>query len=167
MSNKLHKEKPQIKSKRISVFRIILLVFLIIVFTCILLDIFTTTIRFDKKLDAIVEGKDYYIEEITITKKAYDSYYSTPESSVETTNYFFYYDDSFQKKLFVDGDTYNEYVVGDKVSAYTMDHSNYVFKKEGLLGKEFSNNEIKKGIGGFLGSCILLLCILIWADSKK
>ena len=56
MSNKLHKKKPQIKSKRISVFRIILLVFLIIVFTCILLDIFTKTIRFDKKLDAIVEG---------------------------------------------------------------------------------------------------------------
>lgn len=165
MSNKLYKEKPQIKSKRVSVFRIILLVFLIIAFTCIWLDIFTTTIRLDKKIDAMVEGKDYYIEEVTITKKAYDSYYAG--SSVATTNYFFYYDYSFQKKLFVDRDTYKEYIVGDKVSAYTMDHSNYVFKKEALLGKEFRNNEIEKCIGASLGAGILLLCVFIWIDSKK
>jgi hypothetical protein len=116
----------------------------------------------------MVEGKDYFIESVKITKKDYDSYYGTEDSSVETTNYFFYYDDAFQKKMFVDADTYKKYNVGDYVNAYTTDYINYGFTKEALLyGTEYKNNELKKCLGVLLGAALVLYSLWMWIDFKS
>jgi hypothetical protein len=137
-------------------------------FLGIWLDIFLTSSYFNRELDKMIEGRDYYIETVEITKKDYDSYYSTPDSSVETTNYFFYYDKSFQKKMFVDKDTYKKYSVGDKVKAYTTDHVNYGFTKESLLsGSLYRNNELKKCIGVILGVGLIFYFIWLWIDFKN
>jgi hypothetical protein len=137
-------------------------------FLCVWIDIFLTSSRFSRQLDAMIEGTDYYIEAVEITKKDYDSYYATPDSGVETINYFFYYDESFQKKMFVDEDTYKKYSVGDNVNAYTTDHINYGFTKESLLsGTVYRNNELKKCMGVILGAALFLYSVWMWLSFKS
>lgn len=163
VSKKESKRKFKLGKK----FYVILLVVLIIVFIYVCTDIFLTSSEFSKELDSMIEGKDYYVEEVTITGKDYDSYFSTPDTSVETKNYFFYYDFIMEKKMFVDEDTYKKYNIGDKVLAYTTDHSNYGFTKESILPTiEYKNNELKKCIGVVLGVSILLLRFWMWINSK-
>jgi hypothetical protein len=168
MSNKLYKDKTKITPRRWKTFRIVILSLLVIMFLCVWIDIFLTSSRFSRQLDAMIEGTDYYIEAVEITKKDYDSYYATPDSSVETINYFFYYDESFQKKMFVDEDTYKKYSVGDNVNAYTTDHINYGFTKESLLsGTVYRNNELKKCMGVILGAALFLYSVWMWLSLKS
>jgi hypothetical protein len=170
MSKKLRKGKTKVTSspRKSMACRIVVLLILVIMFSGTWLNIFLTSSCFNRQLDKMVEGTDYYIEDVKITKKDYDSYYSTPDSSVETTNYFFYYDESFQKKMFVDEDTYKKYSVGDSVKAYTMDHENYGFTKESLLyGTEYRNNELKKCIGVILGVSLIFYFIWMWLTFKS
>jgi hypothetical protein len=151
MSNKLYKDKGKSVSRKWRRLHFVIISILVIAFIGVWIDVFLTSSRFSRRLDAMAEGKDYFIESVVITKKDYDSYYATAESSVETTNYFFYYDTAFQKKMFVDADTYKKYSVGDQVNAYTSDHINYGFTKEALLyDTVYRNNELKKCLGVIL-----------------
>jgi hypothetical protein len=168
MSNKLYKAKTKITSRRWKVCRIVLLSLLAIAFFSVWADVFLTSSRFSGQLDAMVEGKDYFIESVKITKKDYDSYYAPEDSGVATTNYFFYYDDAFQKKMFVDADTYKKYNVGDYINAYTADYINYGFTKEALLyGTEYKNNELKKCLGVILGAALVLYSLWMWIDFRS
>ena len=169
MSNKLYKEKPQVYHKNKKIIYFSLLIILCLAFVVIWLDIFMTSLKFNRELHGMIEGRDYYIEEVTITKKDTDSYYGTPDSSVATTNYFFYYDTSFQKKLFVDHTTYNEFKVGDKIPAYTINHNDYAYTKDGLLlmKSNYRNNEIKKAIGVILGGVLVLKILFGLLDKKS
>jgi hypothetical protein len=165
MSNKLYKDKTKITSRRWKVCHIVILSLFVIAFLSIWVDIFLTSSRFSGQLDAMVEGKDYFIESVKITKKDYDSYYAPADSGVATTNYFFYYDDAFQKKMFVDADTYKKHSVGDYVNAYTSDHINYGFTKEALLyGTVYRNNELKKCLGVILGAALVLYSLWMWLE---
>ena len=54
-------------------------------------DVLLTSLRFDKQLDKMVEGKDYYIEEVRITKKYIDSYSATNDKvPAYTTDHVYY-----------------------------------------------------------------------------
>lgn len=162
MSNKLYKTPPP----KIKSFRMVYIIFAIfsLCFVYVWGSIINTSIKFNNNLNSAIENKDYFIEEITIVKKDYDSYYSTPDTSIETTNYFFYY--SSDKKMQVDRDTYVKYSVGDKISAYTADHKNYKITKEAILPQdEFKENEIKKPIGVILG--ILTWSLFLYIKFEK
>lgn len=164
MSNKLIKEKPL---KKLNKFHILLFVAFIIAFIVNWVDVFLTTSRFNRQLDEMIEGIDYYVEDITLIKKDCESYYSTPDTVVETTNYYFYYDYGSPKKMFVDRETYGQYAVGDKVPAYTIDHINYGYTKESLLpDNDHTNNEIKKAIGILLGISNIVYGVWIWITYK-
>lgn len=163
MSNKLIKKT----TKKLNKFHILLLIVLIIAFVINWVDVFLTTSLFNRQLDEMIEGIDYYVEDITLIKKDYDSYYSTPVTVVETTNYYFYYDYKSPKKMFVDKETYSKYAVGDKVPAYTIDHINYGYTKESLLpDKAHKNNELKKAIGVLLGISNIVYGVWIWITYK-
>lgn len=160
MSNKLYRKKPH---KKLNVFHIILLVVLIIAFIINWVDVLRTSLHFNKQLTEMVEGIDYYIEDVTINKKDTDSYYSTDDTAVSTTNYYFYYSYSPSKRMFVDRSAYEKYNVGDQVPAYTLDHITYGYTKESLLSdKEYKNNELKKAIGVILGASIGIYCFWMW-----
>ena len=160
MGRKLIKEKTL---KKPSKFHILIVAVSIIAFSIIWVDVFLTSSRFNRQLDEMTEGIDYYIEDIILIKKDYESYYSTPDTTVETTNYYFYYDYESPKKMFVDRKTYHQYDVGDNVTAYTIDHINYGYTKESLLpDKLYTNNEIKKAIGVLLGICSIIYSVWIW-----
>ena len=162
MSNKLYKPNPQ-KQKSLK-FYYILFAILSVCFVYIWGSVINTSIQFNKQLENAIENKDYFMEEITITKKYYDSYYSTPDTSVETTNYFFYY--SADKKMQVDKNTYDKYNVGDKITAFTADHKNYGITKEAILPRdEFKENELKKPIGIILG--ISTWCLFLYIRFTK
>lgn len=165
MSNKLYKQKPP---KKLNIFHVMLLVILIIAFVINWADVFFTSLRFNQQLDAMVEGIDYYIEDITIIKKDSGSYYSTEDTAVNTTNYYFYYSYTPSKRMFVDRTAYEKYSVGEQVPAYTLDHINYGYTKESLLpDKEYRGNELKKANGVILGVCIGIYCFWIWAAYGK
>lgn len=115
----------------------------------------------------MVEGVDYFIEEIPITKKDYDSYYSTEDTAVATVNYFLYYGDDPDKKMQVSEAVYRSYEVNDRIMAYTTDHVYYSFSKEGVLPRlEFRNNELKKAAGVVIGAGLLLLVLYMWLDRR-
>ena len=78
-------------------------------------------------------------------------------------------------KAFIDGkifnviefnelnDIYVQYSIGDKISAYTVDHVYYGYTKESILPKEeFRQNELMKCIGVLLGVGIVTIAIMYW-----
>ncbi len=127
----------------------------------------------NRLLNSMVEGTDYYVEEVKIIKKdRYET--SSNDSSVQTINYYLYYGEQWDDKLFVDRDTYNEYQKGDTIAAYTIDHKNYALTLDSLLIKtmpRYHYNEIYKVIGVLLGSgsALIVMAQLLefkWKDKR-
>lgn len=131
---------------------------LIVAFVCIWLNVFMTSKRFEEKMDNMILGEDYFVEDIIITDKKVES--DVNDSIHE--NYFFYYNHGvayeYDKRMQVSGEIYREYAVGDIIPAYTTDHKQYSYDKDGILPKtEFRNNEFSKCIGVLLGVAIFTM----------
>lgn len=165
MSNKLVKSKEQ-KEKLTGKQKIFLfggtLIILSIAFISVWLNIFLTTKSFNKQMESMVLGKDYYMEDVVITRKRTES--ATSDNTI-SENHFFYYQNGkvsdYHKRMQVPADIYSQYNVGDTITAYTTDHSSYSYYKYGILpDSEFRNNEIMKCIGVLLGVGILVLLLL-------
>ena len=164
MAHKLVKNQPEkdgIKKKRLSRVYFICLIVLTICFATVWISVAVTSAKFDKQMEHMVLGKDYFIEDVTIVKKMVDSYSSSELSTSE--NYFFYYGHDEQKKMQIPHDIYVQYSIGDKISAYTVDHVYYGYTKESILSKEeFRQNELMKCIGVLLGVGIVAIAIMYW-----
>lgn len=138
------------------------LIVLIIAFVAVWINIFLTSNVFDQQIGEMVQGEDYYMEDVVITDKR------TENASVYNTiskNYFFYYHNGkvndYHKRMQIPGSVYSEYNVGDSITAYTTDHISYSYYKEGILpATEYTNNELKKVAGVLLGIGICALTLL-------
>lgn len=164
MSNKLvmhqeQKERLTGKQKRVlfwCCFAILCLLFMIV-----WIHIFMTSAAFHKKMEKMVEGQDYYIENIVITDKKTED--ASANNSI-SQNYFFYYHNGkaneYNKRMQVPESVYTEYEVGDTITAYTTDHIKYSYNKAGILpDKKFRNNELMKVAGVVLGAAIGFLSL--------
>ena len=164
MSHKLVKNQPEkdrIKKKRLNRVYCICLITLTICFAAVWVNVAVTSVKFDKQMEHMVLGKDYFIEDVTIVKKKVDSYSSSELSTTE--NYFFYYGNEEQKKMQIPHDIYVQYAIGDKISAYTADHVSYGYTKKSLLPREeFRQNELMKCMGVLLGVGMVTIAILYW-----
>mgnify|MGYP000133220536 CR=1 FL=1 len=164
MSNKLVKNKKQKeilnrRQKKILFFGI--LIILMIAFLGVWGKIIVTSNAFKTQMESMVEGKDYFLEDIEITDKRSEAV--TTDDSI-SENYFFYYQNGrrydYDKRMQVPGKIYSEYHVGDTITAYTTDHVSYSYYKYGILPKnEYTNNEIMKCVG-----VLLLLIFLVYTD---
>ncbi len=162
MSNKLIKKNVEIKPKRMYILRVITGI-MIIFFIAIWSWIGIVSHEKNELLNSMVEGTDYYVEDVRILRK--DFYVDNNSSSSQSVNYYLFYGEQWNDKLFVDEDTYNEYHEGDTIAAYTTNHKDYAFSLESLILRDtpkYHYNEIYKAIGVLLGSCIALamMCIL-------
>ena len=134
------------------------LIALSIIFVLLFLKIIVTEISFHKMIDGMVEGIDYYIEDIIITnKETVEDYYGSESG---TTNYFFYYGHDTDKRMQVNKKVYYQYNVGDTFQAYTKDLYYYGSTINSVLPKtEHKNNELSKAGIVTIGCLILLLLI--------
>lgn len=163
MSNKLikNKKKPEKISKKQKKFLFsVSLTILTIAFVVVWFHVYLTTRTFDEKMEHMVLGVDYFVEEVPIVDKRMET---DPMNSVNE-NYFFYYRhgkvSEYRNRMEVPGDIYSEYEVGDTIPAYTTDHATYSYKKEGILPKvEFKKNEGMKVVGVLLGVAIAILVL--------
>ena len=166
MSNKLVKDKKEPKhilsdkQKKIAYF--LCLTVLCIAFAGVWIHIFLTTKAFNKQMEEMVLGNDYFMEEVVITDNRSESVES---DNTISKNYFFYYQNGkkyeYQKRMQVSGDVYSEYHIGDTVMAYTTDHVKYSYYKYGILpDNEFRNNELMKVAGVLLGTAICTMLLL-------
>lgn len=164
MSHKLVKNQPEkdgIKKKRLNRVYFICFIVLTICFAAVWISVAMTSAKFDKQLEHMILGKDYFIEDVTIVKKMVDSYSSSELSTHE--NYFFYYGNEEQEKMQIPHDIYVQYAIGDKIPAYTVNHVSYGYTKESILPREeFRQNELMKCIGVLLGVGIVTIAILYW-----
>ena len=91
--------------------------------------------------------------------------YTSDDLGNSITNYYFYYNQSMDRKMFVTEDAYKKYQVGDSVPAYTIDHEYYGFTLESLLPQpDYRRNELSKAAGVLIGVGIVILCLMkkIW-----
>lgn len=165
MSNKLIKAKDleakRIKRKRIRKLLAVILVIVSILFVFLWIRVAITSAKFEKQMEQMVLGKDYFIEDVVIKKK--DTYSSPSGKYSLSRNYFFYYDTD--KKMQIPGKIYGEYEVGDSIPAYTTDHVYYDYEKDGILPREeFRDNELRKAMGVFCGCVILMLALYLFLD---
>ena len=72
MSNKIYKSKMKDENRLLGKFVNISLIALLIIFVLLFLKIIVTEISFHKMIAEMVEGIDYYIEDIVITDKETD-----------------------------------------------------------------------------------------------
>lgn len=159
MSNKLIKNSVEATSKRINIVRVIagiMTVFFILIWSWI------GIVSHEKKvlLNSMVEGTDYYVEEVRILKKECYETAANDSSSSQTMNYYLYYGEQWDDKLLVDRDIFDEYHEGDTIAAYTIDHKKYALTLDSLLinnTPRYHYNEIYKAIGVLLGSGIALI----------
>ena len=159
MSNKLakHQElKELLTVKQRKVLFWGLLSVMVIAFIAVWANIAVTSHAFNKQMEDMILGEDYFIEDIVITDKRIESGVSDDDIS---QNYFFYYHDGkiyeYSKHMQVPASVYSEYDVGEKIAAYTNDHIRYSYYKEGILPKdEYTHNEIMKAVGALLGAGI-------------
>lgn len=120
-----------------------------------------TSAKFEKQMEQMVLGKDYFIEDVVIKKK--DTHSSSSGRYGVSTNYFFYYDTD--KRMQVSGKIYDEYKVGDRIPAYTTDHAYYDYEKDGILPREeFRNNELNKAAGVLCGIAICMLALYLFLN---
>lgn len=167
MSNKLIKPKDQEakirKKKRIWRLCAALLAAAIVLFVFIWTRVAITSVKFQKQMEQMVLGKDYFIEDVVIRKKERDT---SPGSKYSlTTTYFFYYGMDKTKRMQVTGSMYKEYQVGDSIPAYTTDHIYYDYEKDGILPREeFRNNELMKAAGVFWGCVICMLVLYLFLE---
>ena len=89
MSNKIYKSKMKDENRLLGKFVNISLIALSIIFVLLFLKIIVIEISFHKMITEMVEGIDYYIEDIVITDKETLEDYNGSESG--STKYFFYY----------------------------------------------------------------------------
>ena len=156
MSNKIYKSKMKDENRLIGKFVNISLIALLIIFVLLFLKIIVTEISFHKMITEMVEGIDYYIEDIVITDK----------ETVE--DYFFHYGHDTNKRMQVNQKEYSQYNVGDMFPAYTKDHYYYGSTINSVLPKtEYKNNELSKAGIVTIGCLILLLLIYKWIDNLK
>ena len=165
MSNKLDKNKKQkeiLNRRQKKIFFFGILIILMIAFLGVWGKIIVTSNAFKTQMESMVEGKDYFLEDIEITDKRSEAV--TTDDSI-SDNYFFYYQNGrrydYDKRMQVLGKIYSEYHVGDTITAYTTDHVSYSYYKYGILPKnEYTNNEIMKCVGVLLGVGILSLLLV-------
>lgn len=164
MSNKIYKSEIKDEKRLFGKFVNISLIALSIIFVLLFLKIIMTEISFHKMIAEMVEGIDYYIEDIVITDKEAVEDYNGSESG--TTNYFFYYGYGADKRMQVNLEVYSQYNVGDMFPAYTKDHYYYGSTINSVLPKtEYKNNELSKAGIVLIGSLILLILMYKWIDN--
>lgn len=169
MSNKLIKPKDQEakirKKKKIWKLCAALLAVALVLFVFVWTKVAITSVKFQKQLEQMVLGKDYFIEDVVIRKKDTDIYSSGKYSL--TKNYFFYYGMDKTKRMQVPESMYKEYQVGDSIPAYTTDHIYYDYEKDGILPREeFRDNELMKANGVICGCVICLLALYLFLEKK-
>ena len=156
MSNKIYKSKMKDENRLLGKFVNISLIVLSIIFVLLFLKIIVTEISFHKMIAEMVEGIDYYIEDIVITDKETVEDYNGSESGA--TNYFFHYGYDTDMRMHV----------GDMFPAYTKDHYYYGSTINSVLPKtEYKNNELSKAGIVTIGCLILLLLIYKWIDNLE
>ena len=164
MSNKLakHQEQKQIltgKQKKVLFWGSFAL--LCVAFILVWVHIFLTSAAFDKQMDDMIEGQDYYVESVVITDKRAED--AVADNAI-SQNYFFYYHNGkvneYDKRMQVPERVYAEYEVGDSITSYTTYHLRYSYKKEGILPeRSYRNNELMKVLGVLLGCGICFLAL--------
>lgn len=97
MSNKIYKSKMKDENRLLGKIVNISLIVLSIIFVLLFLKIIVTEISFHKMIEEMVEGIDYYIEDIVITDKETVENYNGSESGA--TNYFFHYGHDTDKRM--------------------------------------------------------------------
>ena len=153
MGNKIYKSKMKDENRLLGKFVNISLIALSIIFVLLFLKIIVTEISFHKMIAEMVEGIDYYIEDIVIT---------------DATNYFFHYGYDTDMRMQVNQKEYSQYNVGDMFPAYTKDHYYYGSTINSVLPKtEYKNNELSKAGIVTIGCLILLLLIYKWIDNLE
>ena len=162
MSNKVakHQEPKElltVKQRKVLFWG--LLSVMVIAFIAVWANIAVTSHAFNKQMEDMILGEDYFIEDIVITDKRTESGVSDDDIS---QNYFFYYHDGkiyeYSKRMQVPASVYLEYDVGEKIAAYTNDHIRYSYYKEGILPKdEYTHNEIMKAVGALVGAGICFI----------
>lgn len=163
MSNKLvktSKKSEKITKKQKKFLFFVSLLILTIAFIFVWSRVYLNERTFKERMENMVLGVDYFIEDVPIISKKVETDVNEPIYE----NYYFYYrhgnEYEYQNRMQVPKSIYFEYEAGDTISAYTIDHYNYSYKKEGILPKnQFVNNEIMKGIGVLLGVGIAVLMI--------
>ena len=137
----------------------------LVLFVFIWTKVAITSVKFQKQLEQMVLGKDYFIEDVVIRKKDTDIYSSGKYSL--TKNYFFYYGMDKTKRMQVPESMYKEYQVGDSIPAYTTDHIYYDYEKDGILPREdFRDNELMKANGVICGCVICILALYLFLEKK-
>ena len=166
MSNKIYRSEMKDGNRLLEKFVNISLIALAIIFVLLFLKIIVTEISFHKMIAEMVEGIDYYIEDIVITDKETVEDYNGSESG--TTNYFFYYGYGADKRMQVNQKVYSQYNVGDMFPVYTKDHYYYGSTINSVLPKtEYKNNELSKAGIVTIGCLILLLLIYKWINNLE
>lgn len=135
---------------------------LIIAFAAVWIDVFLSSNAFHKQMGQMVQGEDYYIEDVVITDKRAED---VSADNAISKNYFFYYHNGkvndYHKRMQIPESVYAEYNVGDSITAYTTDHISYSYYKDGILpDTEYTNNELLKVAGVLLGIGICSLALL-------
>ena len=166
MSNKIYRSEMKDENRLLGKYVNISLIALSIIFVLLFLKIIMTEISFHKIIDGMVEGIDYYIEDIVITDKETVEDYNGSESG--STNYFFYYGHDTDKRMQVNLEVYSQYNVGDMLPAYTKEHYYYGSTINSVLPKtEYKNNELSKAGIVTIGCLILLLLIYKWINNLE
>lgn len=164
MSHKLYKKK-EIKNKSLEkISNIAILTILCIIFIFLIVKVVSTEIYFNKMMNEMVEGKDYYIENLQIIdkKRIVDSFGADDEN----INYFLYYGNSKKDKIQVSFDMFSKYNIGDKFPAYTIDHNYYGATLKSIL-PNYTNNELSKAIIVVVGCIILIIGFQKWVNSWR
>lgn len=161
MSHKLYKKK-EIKNKSLE--KISNITILCIIFIFLIVKVVSTEIYFNKMMNEMVEGKDYYIENLQVIdkKRIVDSFGSDDEN----INYFLYYEKSKKDKIQVSFDMFSKYNIGDKFTAYTIDHNYYGATLKSIL-PNYTNNELSKAIIVVVGCIILIIGFQKWVNSWR
>lgn len=164
MSHKLYKKK-EIKNKSLEkISNIAIFTILCIIFIFLIVKVVSTEIYFNKMMNEMVEGKDYYIENLQVIdkKRIVDSF----GSDAENINYFLYYEKSKKDKIQVSFDMFSKYNIGDKFPAYTIDHNYYGATLKSIL-PNYTNNELSKAIIVVVGCIILIIGFQKWVNSWR
>ena len=171
MSNKLVRRKEanaMLTAKQKKILFWSSLSILIIAFVIVWINVFLKSGAFNKQMNEMVLGKDYYIEDVVITNKRVED--SSSDNTI-SHNYFFYYHDGnvndYSKRMQVPESVYSEYDIGDSITSYTTNHEVYSYYKYGILPKaEYTSNEVMKSVGVLLGVGILALIFVGFFDRK-
>lgn len=164
MSHKLYKKK-EIKNKSLEkISNIAIFTILCIIFIFLIVKVVSTEIYFNKMMNEMVEGKDYYIENLQVIdkKRIVDSFGSDDEN----INYFLYYGNSKKDKIQVSFDMFSKYNIGDKFPAYTIDHNYYGATLKSIL-PNYTNNELSKAIIVVVGCIILIIGFQKWVNNWR